>query len=112
MSRAKGGLVKKAAKSVLAILMTTFFAVPVPAAPAGASSTAATRKYASRYRGVPTFADSTSADISTFDDPVVRAAVVEALGRYNGSVVAVDPNTGRILTVVNQKIASGDGYIL
>jgi penicillin-binding protein 2 len=102
--------VKKAAKSVLAILTTAFFAVPVPAAPR-ANSTAASRKYASRYRGVPTFADSTSADISTFDDPVVRAAVVEALGRYNGSVVAVDPNTGRILTVVNQKIAFGDGYI-
>src|SRR4029077_1757581 len=26
-------------------------------------------------------------------------------------VVAVDPNTGRILTIVNQKIAFGDGYI-
>ena len=65
----------------------------------------------SRYRGVPTFADSSSADSSTYDDPVVRAAAVEALGRYNGSVVAVDPNTGRILTVVNQKIAFGDGYI-
>jgi len=34
-----------------------------------------------------------------------------ALGRYNGAVVAVDPNTGRILTVVNQKIAFGEGYI-
>ena len=46
-----------------------------------------------------------------YDDPVVRAAAVSALGRYNGAVVAVDPNTGRILTVVNQKIAFGDGYI-
>src|SRR5271167_4058918 len=91
--------------------MTALFAAPVPAAPGGGASTAASRKYASRYRGVPTFADSTSADVTTFDDPVVRAAVVEALGRYNGSVVAVDPNTGRILTVVNQKIAFGDGYI-
>ena len=105
---------KKAVKSVLAISMTALFAVPLPAAPGGAKSAAAAarnRKYASRYRGVPTFADSSSLDISTFDDPVVRAAAVEALGRYNGSVVAVDPNTGRILTVVNQKIAFGDGYI-
>jgi cell division protein FtsI/penicillin-binding protein 2 len=108
----KGGLVKKAAKSVLAIVTAALFAVPAPAAPAGVKSSARSRKYASRYRGgVPTFADSSSADISTFDDPVVRAAAVEALGRYNGSVVAVDPNTGRILTVVNQKIAFGDGYI-
>ena len=42
---------------------------------------------------------------------MVRAAAVSALGRYNGAVVAVDPNTGRILTVVNQKIAFGQGYI-
>jgi cell division protein FtsI/penicillin-binding protein 2 len=52
-----------------------------------------------------------SADDPKFDDPVVREAAVSALGRYNGSVVAVDPNTGRILTVVNQRIAFSDGYI-
>jgi cell division protein FtsI/penicillin-binding protein 2 len=61
--------------------------------------------------GVPTYADSTKTDDAAYDDPVVRQAAVEALGRYNGAVVAVDPNTGRILTVVNQKIAFGDGYI-
>ena len=66
----------------------------------------------SRYNGyAPTYADSVSADDPKFDDPVVREAAVSALGRYNGSVVAVDPNTGRILTVVNQKIAFSDGYI-
>ena len=105
---------KKAAHSVLAILMTALFAVPVPAAPRVGKAAARSRRYASRHHyrgGVPTFADSSSADNSTYDDPVVREAAVEALGRYNGSVVAVDPNTGRILTVVNQKIAFGDGYI-
>jgi penicillin-binding protein 2 len=66
----------------------------------------------SRYNGyAPTYADSVSADDPKYDDPVVRDAAVSALGRYNGSVVAVDPNTGRILTVVNQKIAFSDGYI-
>ncbi len=66
----------------------------------------------SRYNGyAPTYADSVSADDPQYDDPVVRDAAVAALGRYNGSVVAVDPNTGRILTVVNQKIAFSDGYI-
>src|SRR5499427_2019638 len=60
----------------------------------------------SRYNGyAPTYADSVSADDPKFDDPVVREAAVSALGRYNGSVVAVDPNTGRILAVVNQRIA-------
>src|SRR5438094_127227 len=50
-------------------------------------------------------------DDSTYDDPIVRAAAVAAIGRYNGAVVAVDPDTGRILTVVNQKLAFSDGYI-
>lgn len=61
--------------------------------------------------GVPTYADSFSLDDASFDDPMVRQAAVEGLGKYNGSVVAVDPNSGRILAVVNQKIAFGDGYI-
>jgi len=78
-----------------------------------ASKTKSKRRLApSRYNGyAPTYADSVSADDPKFDDPVVREAAVTALGRYNGSVVAVDPNTGRILTVVNQKIAFSDGYI-
>jgi penicillin-binding protein 2 len=78
-----------------------------------ASKTKSKRRLApSRYNGyAPTYADSVSADDPKFDDPVVREAAVSALGRYNGSVVAVDPNTGRILTVVNQKIAFSDGYI-
>ena len=65
-----------------------------------------------RYRyGVPTFADSTLGDVTGFDDPVVRDAAVEALGRYNGSIVAIDPSSGRILTVVNQKLAFSEGFI-
>ncbi len=83
---------------------------PMPAAPAGAKAGLHRAKIL-HFRGVPTFANSTLADIGTFDDPLVRAAAVEGLGRYNGAVVAVDPNTGRILTIVNQKIAFGDGYI-
>jgi len=63
-----------------------------------------------RY-GVPTFADSSKDDMTEFDDPVVRKAAVEALGRYNGSVVAIDPTSGRLLSVVNQKLAFSAGYI-
>src|SRR5574337_354115 len=59
---------------------------------------------------VPTFADSTKDDIAEFDDPVVRQVAVEALGRHNGSVVAVDPNSGRILSVVNQRLAFSAGF--
>src|SRR3981189_3651851 len=91
--------------------MASICAMPLPAEPGAGSSVRRTRKYATRYRGVPTFADSSSADDGAYDDPVVRAAAVSALGRYNGAVVAVDPNTGRILTVGNQKIAFGEAYI-
>ena len=64
-----------------------------------------------RYRGVPTYADSCSA--------MIQRSTIRLFGKrrskdwddYNGSVVAVDPNSGRILTVVNQKIAFSDGYI-
>jgi cell division protein FtsI/penicillin-binding protein 2 len=58
----------------------------------------------------PTYADSTSGDSIEGEELTVRRAAVEALGRFNGSVVVVDPNTGRILTMVNQKLALGPGY--
>jgi cell division protein FtsI/penicillin-binding protein 2 len=61
--------------------------------------------------GVPTFADSALGDISADDDPIVRQAAVTALGRYNGSVVAIDPSNGRILSIVNQKLAFSAGFI-
>jgi penicillin-binding protein 2 len=70
-----------------------------------------TKKPVHKTNGVSTFADSTKDDVTQYDDPVVRAAAVRALGRYNGSVVAVDPSTGRILTVVNQKLAFSSGFI-
>jgi LysM repeat protein/beta-lactamase class D len=60
---------------------------------------------------VSTYADSSAGDVTAFDDPVVRDAAVAALGRYNGSVVAIDPNSGRILTIVNQKLAFSEGFI-
>lgn len=53
----------------------------------------------------PTFADSTIGDRLDGEDLTVRRAAVQALGRYNGSVVVVDPDTGRILSMVNQKTA-------
>src|ERR1700719_1367017 len=68
------------------------------------------RPVESRY-GVPTFADSALDDITADDDPIVRQAAVSALGRDNGSVVPVDPSTGRILSIVNQKLAFSAGFI-
>jgi penicillin-binding protein 2 len=116
-------MIKEFGKILATGWLVVALALPLPAAePAGkaiasapakskSKSSSHAKKVAARYRGVPTYADSASADDPTFDDPIVRQAVVEGLGRYNGSVVAVDPNTGRILTIVNQKIAFSDGYI-
>src|SRR6202049_1414479 len=113
-------MIKELGKTIVAGLLVASLAMPLPAAEdasitaAKSSVKSASRKRLapSRYRGyAPTYADSISADDPAYDDPIVRQAVVDALGRYNGSVVAVDPNTGRILTVVNQKIAFSDGYI-
>jgi len=59
---------------------------------------------------VPTYADSTEGDFIDGDDLVVRRAAVDALGPLNGSVVVTDPTTGRVLTIVNQKLAYQSGY--
>jgi cell division protein FtsI/penicillin-binding protein 2 len=50
-------------------------------------------------------------DITDYDDPAVRNAAIEAMGRYTGAVVAIDPSNGRILSVVNQKLAFSSGFI-
>ena len=83
---------------------------PATGKPAARKASITTR-HITRSLGVPTFADSTVGDVAAYDDPVVRAASVYALGRYNGSVVALDPNTGRILSIVNQKLAFSSGFI-
>jgi penicillin-binding protein 2 len=59
---------------------------------------------------VPTYAESAAGDRVDGEDLQVRRAAVDALGPYNGSVVAVDPRSGRILTMVNQKLALKSGF--
>jgi cell division protein FtsI/penicillin-binding protein 2 len=59
----------------------------------------------------PDFADSDAADRDQGEDLVVRRAAVDALGRYNGAIVVTDPETGRILSIVNQKLAFQSGFI-
>ena len=58
----------------------------------------------------PTFADSTVGDNVEGEDLTVRRAAVDALGPYNGTVVVADPQTGRVLTIVNQKTAFRGGF--
>ncbi len=56
------------------------------------------------------FADNlTLGDVTEGEDPLVRAAAIEALGNMNGTAIAIDPSTGRILAMVNQKLALSRG---
>jgi cell division protein FtsI/penicillin-binding protein 2 len=85
--------------------------LPAIAAPAAERTPVTPRKHSTtNTSGVPTFADSAKDDITTNDDPVVRQAAVAALGHYNGSVVAIDPSNGRILSIVNQKLVFSTGF--
>lgn len=53
--------------------------------------------------------DLTEGDVIAGEDPVVRAAAIEALGNMNGTVLAIDPDSGRVLSMVNQKLALSGG---
>ena len=77
----------------------------------GARTTLAVRR--TRYREhftANSFTDDlTLGDVVEGEDPVVRAAAIEALGNMNGTAIAIDPSTGRILAMVNQKLALSRG---
>lgn len=53
--------------------------------------------------------DITDGDITTGEDSVVRQAAIDALGNMNGTIVAIQPTSGRILAMVNQKLALSSG---
>ena len=48
-------------------------------------------------------------DLTAGEDPVVRQAAIDALGDMNGTAVVINPANGRILTMVNQKLALSPG---
>jgi cell division protein FtsI/penicillin-binding protein 2 len=75
-----------------------------------ATVSAAKGKYLGGPWRVPTYADSSEGDRIEGEDPTVRRAALDALGKLNGTVVVADPQTGRILTIVNQRLAFRDGF--
>jgi cell division protein FtsI/penicillin-binding protein 2 len=60
---------------------------------------------ASSFAGTDIFAG----DHTTGEDPVVRQAAIDALGDMNGTAVVINPSNGRILAMVNQKLALSRG---
>jgi len=48
-------------------------------------------------------------DVTAGEDPTIRAAVIDALGNMNGTAVVINASNGRILAMVNQKMALSPG---
>jgi membrane peptidoglycan carboxypeptidase len=48
-------------------------------------------------------------DVTAGEDPVVRQAAIDAMGDMNGTAVVINPANGRILAMVNQKLALSPG---
>ena len=94
--------------SILLLCLSLAASLSASAAPAAVRTRhhhAVGSTYAARQ-----LADPAKDDDTANDDPIVRQAAVKALGRYDGSVVAIDPSNGRILAIVNQKLAFSTGY--
>jgi penicillin-binding protein 2 len=68
-----------------------------------------THRYVERFTGNSFSDDITEGDVIEGEDPIVRQAAIDALGNMNGTVVAIDPTDGRILAMVNQKLALSEG---
>jgi cell division protein FtsI/penicillin-binding protein 2 len=66
-------------------------------------------RYYEHFTGNSYAENQTLGDVIAGEDQVVRQAAIDALGNMNGTVVAVDPNSGRILAMVNQDLALSEG---
>jgi penicillin-binding protein 2 len=66
-------------------------------------------RYYERF-SMSSFADGIGeGDVTAGEDPIVRRAALDALGNMNGTVVAIEPTSGRVLAMVNQKLALASG---
>jgi penicillin-binding protein 2 len=102
---------KIALVAAIAALMPWFASARVNSKPSTTTNKKTSTRHRRHYWGLPTYiSDPGAGDDTQFDDPVVRQAALDALGRQNGSVVAVDPSDGRILSIVNQKLAYSSGF--
>jgi penicillin-binding protein 2 len=73
------------------------------------STTLPHHRYHERFY-MSSFAEGVAAgDVIEGEDPVVRQAAIDALGNMNGTVVAIEPTSGRVLAMVNQRLALSSG---
>ena len=76
---------------------------------AGRAAAVKVRRFGERFTASSINNNIAEGDITAGEDPVVRAAAIEALGNLNGTALAIDPSSGRILAMVNQKLALSSG---
>jgi penicillin-binding protein 2 len=67
------------------------------------------RRYREHFTANSFMDDVTEGDVTAGEDPVVRQAAIDALGNMNGTVLAIEPTSGRVLAMVNQKLALSSG---
>src|SRR5579864_3427617 len=66
-------------------------------------------RYYERF-SMSSFADGIGeGDLTAGEDAIVRRAALDALGNMNGTVVAIEPTSGRVLAMVSQKLALSSG---
>ena len=78
-------------------------------APRSTYARAHRRRRYERFRTSSFASDITEGDVTAGEDPTVRQAAIDALGNMNGTVVAIEPTSGRVLAMVNQKLALSSG---
>jgi cell division protein FtsI/penicillin-binding protein 2 len=67
------------------------------------------RRYYERFHMSSFAEDVAASDVTAGEDAIVRQAAIDALGNMNGTVVAIEPTSGRVLAMVNQKLALSSG---
>jgi cell division protein FtsI/penicillin-binding protein 2 len=72
-------------------------------------STHRRHRYYERFTANSFAEDISAGDVTAGEDPIVRQAALDALGNMNGTVVAIEPTSGRVLAMVNQKLALSSG---
>ena len=106
----KKAVVKKAVATPVPVSAKVTPSRVVPASATLVATARTRRKVWTQTWDEPTYKDSAAGDKTDGEDPAIRKAAVAALGPYNGSIVVVDPNTGRVLSMVNQQLALGGGF--
>jgi penicillin-binding protein 2 len=81
----------------------------VPASGTARSTLHRRHRYYERFYTSSFAQDITEGDVTAGEDLTVRDAAIDALGGMNGTVVAIEPTSGRILAMVNQKLALSSG---